>query len=71
MENNMCEDCRCLVEKGNRHTLPHKNLKPDPERQSKRTNSAMGSADEEYYVCTICGKEWLHETGNMGMGWVS
>lgn len=71
MENIKCEDCRLLAEKGNRHTLPHKNLKLDPKRQAKRISSAMGSADEEYYVCIVCEEEWLHETGKMGLGWVS
>jgi hypothetical protein len=71
MDNNMCKDCKHLSEEGSRRTLPHKNLGTDPKRQSKRIKSAMGSADEDYYICRKCGKEWLHETGNMGMGWVS
>ena len=63
MEYQMCEDCLNLSEKSNRHTRPHKNLVADPEKESKRINSAMGSADEYYYVCKKCGTHWLHETG--------
>ncbi len=49
---------------------PQKNLGPDPEREPKRVSSAMGTADENYYICRVCGRKWLHEPGNLGLGGV-
>lgn len=70
MKKRMCEDCQNLADNSNRHTRPHKNLRVDPSKESRRVKSAMGSADEAYYICRDCGTNWLHETGTMGMGWV-
>ena len=63
----MCDNCKKLVG-GSRYTLKHKDLiqtdyKPFP--------SKYGVVDEYYYKCQQCSKEWLHETGNYGQGWVN
>lgn len=66
----MCDACWKLKSTGTsgRKTPPH----PDLEREGDvREMSSMGMrADEQDYRCTDCGKQWMHETGNHGMGWV-
>lgn len=69
MNKDLCVECLKLKEAG-RRTPPPQNLSPTPGKVSKRISFAMGSADEEYYICQTCGHLWLHETGNMGMGWI-
>lgn len=27
-------------------------------------------ADEQDYMCSVCGQKWMHETGSYGYGWV-
>ena len=67
-ENNrvqMCEHCKAQEGKG-RNDEPHAHLKStrfDPWSYEGKT------ANEHYYKCSICGHEWLHETGNCGEGW--
>ena len=65
-KNNMCEHCTELKRK-NRGQKPHKFLVSTryvPFSYEGKT------ANEHYYECSICGHEWLHETGNCGSGWV-
>jgi hypothetical protein len=31
----------------------------------------IGDVQEVYYRCRDCGREWLHETGAVGLGWMS
>jgi hypothetical protein len=65
-QTNICDDCLAL--KGaSRHATPHKNLRF---LEFKPVKSMFGSVDETYYKCSVCGKEWLHETGSYGQGWV-
>jgi len=64
--NELCEFCTPLVG-AKRGTPPHHHL---VFQRSERFQSIQGNADEAYYVCSICGHEWLHETGDCGMGWV-
>ncbi|WP_169316214.1 hypothetical protein [Mucilaginibacter paludis] len=61
-----CNDCKALVGCG-RYDRPHWNLKLT---EFKPVDSMFGAVDESYYSCRTCGKEWLHETGNYGQGWV-
>jgi hypothetical protein len=62
----LCEDCKELKEDGGRHTPPHKNLR---ETERVEFKSMFGDVPETYYICTVCGKKWLHETGSYGAGW--
>jgi len=62
----LCEGCQKLIG-ASRHTPPHANLIRTGE---KAFSSIMGSADETYYTCKVCGHEWLHETGSCGCGWI-
>lgn len=64
----MCDDCAAQKGKG-RHGEPHPNL----ERVGKRREAAFGGmrADEQDYRCTACGQQWMHETGNHGVGWMA
>jgi hypothetical protein len=64
-DNRLCDDCKALVGAG-RYVQAHSGLQL---LSSQSFSSAAGSADEAYYQCTVCGKKWLHETGNMGFGW--
>jgi rubrerythrin len=61
----MCEDCKKLVN-ASRKIKAHSNL---IETGSKEIKSPMGSADETYYTCQVCGHKWTRETGNCGTGW--
>lgn len=63
----MCEPCKLLVG-AHRHTKGHDRL---AYTDGKMFSSAMGPADESYYVCRTCGQRWLKETGSYGMGWVT
>lgn len=66
----MCDACWALkaTGTGGRHTSPHSALEPVG---NVREVAGMGMrADEQDYRCTTCGKTWMHETGNSGMGWV-
>jgi len=66
MSHNLCEHCLELRGKG-RNDKPHAHListKYEPCSYRGKT------ANEHYYRCSICNHEWLHETGNYGMGWV-
>jgi hypothetical protein len=60
-----CDDCKSLIG-GGTFTKPHKNL---TKTGGMNFSGQMGSADEEFYTCQVCGNEWTHETGNMGVGW--
>lgn len=62
----LCIDCEKLIG-GHRHTPPHGNL---VSTRVKEVNSMFGSVDEYYYKCRVCSKEWMHETGSYGQGWV-
>lgn len=62
----LCDDCKGLIG-ASRHTRPHANLS---HVEFKAVGSMFGSVDETYYKCRVCGKEWLHETGSYGQGWV-
>ena len=62
---NLCKDCEKLIN-ASRSIKPHDNL---VETQRKEFKSIMGSADEIYYTCNICGHKWLREVGNCGTGW--
>lgn len=66
----MCDDCASLHEIGprGRHTPPH----PALEAVGTRREMSNGSlrADEQDYRCTACGRQWMHETGNSGQGWL-
>lgn len=66
----MCDDCWKLVDTGTkgRNVPPHARL----ERVGgfRQFGGSGMVADEQDYRCTACGKEWMHETGNSGMGWV-
>lgn len=66
----MCDDCWKLVDTGpaGRSIRPHARL--EPVGDSRHFGGAGRVADEQDYRCTACGKEWMHETGNSGMGWV-
>jgi len=59
-----CLECKSLV---GRRVQPHSFLKLT---DSRRVSSAMGPADEAYYKCSQCGRQWLHETGSCGFGWI-
>ena len=65
----MCDDCWKLVDAGpaGRSIPPHARL--EPVGDFRRFGAGM-VADEQDYRCAACGKEWMHETGNSGMGWV-
>jgi hypothetical protein len=66
----MCDDCWKLkaTRTSGRRVPPHSAL----ERVNDFREVASGGmrADEQDYVCGVCGKNWMHETGNHGMGWV-
>jgi len=64
-EDNLCENCKGLIG-GGQYTQPHQNL---IRTDFKPVQSMFGNVDEYYYKCSVCGKEWLHETGNYGQGW--
>jgi hypothetical protein len=66
MSNAMCNECKKLVGAG-RHVSPHTNL---VQTGFKKCSSAMGSADETHYRCSICEHKWIHETGSQGYGWI-
>ena len=62
----MCQDCVTLVGAGSRAD-PHSNLVSDlPEREPAADGTG---ADEQHYVCTKCGQQWIQETDNSGHGW--
>lgn len=61
-----CEPCKKLVG-GGRRTDPHPDLIVT---NSRKAPSMLGASDEVFYVCRVCGQDWLHETGRTGMGWV-
>jgi hypothetical protein len=61
-----CDDCRGLVGAG-RSVGPHKNLK---RVSSHGGANPGGTVYDDRYECTACGKEWLHETGSGGFGWI-
>jgi len=61
----LCEDCQHLVGASG-YVKPHPKLEY---LSGERMSSPMGSADESYYRCRACGREWLRETGSCGMGW--
>ena len=64
----MCQECARLIG-ADRHTKPHTNLVADG---SKQEFAGYGvRADEQRYVCTTCGQQWMHETGNSGRGWTA
>lgn len=66
----MCDDCLALHELGvrGRHTPPHLALEAvGPRREMSNGNLR---ADEQDYRCTACGRQWMHETGNSGQGWL-
>lgn len=60
-----CEHCRALAG-GRRSTPAHKHLMPESNGEYSQHGK---TTNEAHYVCSICGKKWLHETGNCGMGW--
>lgn len=62
----LCDDCLKLVGK-TRGTPPHAKL---VKTAYKPFSSPMGQANETYYKCTVCGQEWLYETGTCGYGWI-
>lgn len=66
----MCDDCWRLVDTGTkgRNVPPHARLERVGE--FRRFGGSGMVADEQDYRCTACGKEWMHETGSSGMGWV-
>jgi hypothetical protein len=61
-----CDSCKQLIG-ANRRTAPHSNL---VQTNYKSVDSVYGSVDEYYYKCKVCGKEWLHEMGSYGQGWI-
>jgi len=61
-----CDDCKGLIG-ASRHTQPHANLS---HVEFKAVRSMYGAVDETYYNCKAYGKQWLHETGSYGQGWV-
>jgi len=65
-KNKRCQHCLDLRGKG-RRDKGHEYL---VFKDSKDVSCMLGTADEKYYTCSICGHDWLHETGNYGMGWV-
>jgi hypothetical protein len=66
----MCDDCWKLVDTGptGRNIPPHGRLQRVGDL--RQFGGAGGVSDEQDYKCSSCGKEWMHETGNSGMGWV-
>ncbi|CAM6394699.1 hypothetical protein CJK43_002720 [Salmonella enterica subsp. enterica serovar Miami] len=40
-----------------------------PEKDRPYVSIQGRGTEESYYVCSECGHEWLHETGNCGQGW--
>lgn len=66
----MCDDCWRLVDTGTkgRNVPPHARL--ERVGDFRQFGGSGMVADEQDYRCTACGKEWMHETGNSGMGWV-
>lgn len=61
-----CEKCK-LHASADKHTRPHSDLVAQERRPMK---SMFGNVDEADYVCKICGKEWMWETGSYGYGWL-
>lgn len=66
----MCDDCFKLVGIGPKGRVipPHESLSRVGE--FRQLGNAGANADEQDYLCEACSKEWMHETGNAGMGWV-
>jgi hypothetical protein len=66
----MCDDCWKLVDTGTkgRNVPPHARL--ERVGDFRQFGGSGMVADEQDYRCTACGKDWMHETGNSGMGWV-
>lgn len=62
-----CELCEEQEKKG-RHDRAHSHL---VRGETSGGPSRVGRIDETEYVCSICGCEWIKETGSHGMGWVS
>jgi hypothetical protein len=50
-----------------KHASPHAYLH---KLETKEVKSMFGRIDEHFYVCRVCQKEWLHETGSYGCGWI-
>lgn len=65
-KNVLCDYCQTQRGKG-RKDKGHEFLKFI---RSSEVRSIQGTSGETYYKCSICGHEWLHETGNCGMGWI-
>ena len=62
----LCQEC--VEQDKNKRKKTHKNLIMT--KDTIGINCAMGSVNETYYRCEICGREWMHETGNLGYGWI-
>ena len=63
----MCGDCEQHVG-ANRDMRPHGNLL---RTGSMLVSYVVGTVEEQYYRCDSCGREWLNETGLLGLGWTS
>jgi hypothetical protein len=63
----MCEACKTLKRSNGRGT-GHPSLVMVGDRR-EMSYGAM-RADEQDFECRVCGKRWMHETGNAGYGWV-
>lgn len=66
-QQHMCEDCQRHLG-ADRGATPHRNLL---RTGSMLVSYVIGDVQEVYYRCRDCGREWLHETGAVGLGWMS
>jgi hypothetical protein len=66
-QQHMCEDCQRLVGAEQR-AAPHRSLL---RTGSMVVSYVIGTVEEVYYRCRNCDREWLHETGPVGLGWMS
>lgn len=62
----LCEHCQRQIGATDA-VQPHKYLL---RTGSMIVSYVVGTVEEEYYRCGNCGREWLHETGSLGFGWV-
>ena len=68
MDTEIMQCQECIQQDKNKRAKLHKNLIMT--KDISWVNCAMGSVGETYYQCETCGSEWMHETGNLGSGWI-
>lgn len=63
----MCEVCE--KQPRGRRDLPLPCMKEDPDRKPVSARMYGRGTDDEFYICSECGKKWMFESGPDGYGW--